>query len=130
MIKQTALPKTAHPVVLIVEDDELLRELLVEVISELGCTVRAVGTADDGLCAIQQHRDVGLVLTDVMTPGSITGLQLATALHTHWPELPVIVTSGYSAQLFSDLPPSACFLAKPWSLDAILSLVQGRLNGE
>lgn len=128
MIAQHLPPSIAVPVVLVVEDDELLRELLVEVISDLGFTVRAVGTADDGLTDAQQHEEINLVVTDVMTPGSITGLQLANALHLARPGLPVIVTSGYTAQRFSELPPNACFLSKPWTLSTICSLVQGRLN--
>jgi DNA-binding NtrC family response regulator len=115
------------PVVLIVEDDELLRSLLVEVIADTGADVEAVTTAEDGLSALKQRSDIELLLTDVKTPGCISGWDLAKAACEQRPHLPVIIMSGYSFQPGAELPPNACFVQKPCSLDTLCCLVKTRL---
>lgn len=115
------------PVVLVVEDDELLRALLIEVISEAGAFVEAVGTADAGLKAFEQCPTIDLIVTDVMTPGVLSGWDLATAVHARKPDLPIIITSGYSSALTAHLPSNAYFLPKPWSLVQLTDLIKARV---
>lgn len=119
----------SKPVVLIVEDEDMLRELLTEVIEDLGATVYSAATADAGLCHFHKHPDLGLVITDVITPGMLTGWDLAITVHDECPTLPVIVMSGYCPPHEKDLPGNACFLKKPWSLDQMCELVALRLKG-
>lgn len=122
----------AEPVALIVEDDDVLRELLSEVIHDMGWVVYTAGTADAGLLAFNDHHELNLIITDVTTPGTLNGWDLATAVYAARPDLPVIVTSGYCRQFDRMLPPSACFLKKPWSLNVLCSMIEQRsgLQGE
>jgi DNA-binding NtrC family response regulator len=127
MIAQRTFYRPGKPIVLVVEDDELLRALLIEVISEAGAFVEAVGTADAGLRAFEQCPAIDLIVTDVMTPGVLSGWDLAAAVYARKPELPVIITSGYSSALTPQLPGNACFLPKPWSLVQLTDLIKARV---
>lgn len=122
----SSVPARSEPVALIVEDDDVLRELLCEVIHDMGWSVYTAGTADAGLIAFNDHRELDLVITDVTTPGTLNGWELASAVYAARPELPVIVTSGYCRQFDQALPPSACFLKKPWSINALCAMVEKR----
>lgn len=116
------------PSVLIVEDEELLRELLMEAMSELGAHVQAVETADAGWAAFENAGSLDLLITDVRTPGKMNGWDLAAAIYLKCPGLPVIITSGFSANPPTSIPPTACFIQKPWSLAVISQLAYDRLN--
>ena len=118
---------SALPQVLLVEDEELLRQLLTDVITELGMTVIAVETADTGVDVLQHTHGIDLLITDVRTPGQSSGWDLAAAAFALRPDLPIIITSGYSEQT-SPLPASAVFVRKPWRLDAVCKMVQKRLG--
>lgn len=115
-------------VILIVEDDLILRDLLAEVMTEMGAKVHTAPTADEGWDAVMEHPELNLLITDVVTPGTATGWDLAARVHEQKPDLPVIVTSGFSAKHAADLPPNATFLAKPWSLSEICTLVNSSLE--
>jgi DNA-binding NtrC family response regulator len=128
MPNREAFSDVIKPVVLVVEDDELLRALLIEVISEAGAFVEAVGTAEAGLRAFEQCQAIGLIVTDVVTPGPLTGWDLAKAVHEQRPELPVIITSGYAYQAGYELPANASFLPKPWSLVQLMDMVKARFS--
>lgn len=115
-------------VVLIVEDDDLLRALLAEVVADMDTKVYTESTADDGLRAFHDHPELALIISDVVTPGEINGWDLTLRVHDERPGLPVILTSGYYPPNEMKLPESACFLRKPWSLDEMCSLVRSRLD--
>jgi DNA-binding NtrC family response regulator len=122
-------PAIKPATILIVEDDLILRDLLAEVIADMGAVVHTACTADEGIDAVMAHAELSLLITDVVTPGKTSGWDLAAWAREHRPELPVIVTSGFSARQSTDLPANATFLAKPWSLSEICTLVNRCLEG-
>lgn len=122
------IPSSNRSVVLIVEDDEILRDLLVEVVSDTGAEVRAVMSADAGLKAFQESSEVALILTDVITPGVLNGWDLVSAVRQVDASIPIIVTSGYCHHVCPELPKNACFLQKPWSIDQLCTMVEARLK--
>ncbi|MBA1245799.1 response regulator [Pseudomonas japonica] len=124
---KTLKPRSALPHVLIVEDEELLRQLLADVIADLGTTVTAVETADAGAEVLAHTPAIDLLITDVRTPGQSSGWDLAAFAAARRPELPIIITSGFSVQT-CPLPASAVFVGKPWRLDALCELVKARLG--
>lgn len=130
MNRQAPFFPDSLPTVLIVEDDDLLRELLAEVVGELGANVYTACSADAGLTEFHAHPELALIITDVVTPGTLNGWDLALQVYEESPGLPVIVTSGYCLQHKDSLPDSACFLRKPWSLDEMCQLVSIRLEGK
>jgi len=114
--------------VLIVEDEPMLLELLVTIIEEMGCSTTTASTVDDGI-ELLGNQAWEIVVTDVRTPGRSDGWDLAWTAYHQWPSLAVIVTSGGNANFGKPLPPSAVFLAKPWSIEQMTSLVHSRAKG-
>lgn len=101
--------------VLVVEDDEILRSLMVDAISLLGFKIIDCASADEALPMLEEDTSVALVMTDICMPGRMDGLALAQVIWTRWPGLPVIVTSGQRS-MPEGMPSNPRFLQKPWSL--------------
>lgn len=102
--------------VLVVEDESLLSELMMEVLSDHDVQVTLAVTADEGRRIFAQCPEQwGLVITDVLTPGSSTGCDLAWDVHRSQPHIPVMVCTGFMTEI-CNLPPATDLLSKPWSL--------------
>ena len=80
---------------LLVEDDKEVSALTRELLSSLGFSVTHVASADAALGALADSRQVDVVLSDVMMPGGVSGLQLAREIRRRHLEIPVILTTGY-----------------------------------
>lgn len=102
------------PLVLVVEDEFLVRMFAVEVAQEAGFDVISVGTGDDAIAVLEERADVCLVFTDVNMPGSMDGIKLARAVRERWPPVELIVTTGRGYIEMEDLPERGRFLAKPY----------------
>ncbi len=118
--------------ILAAEDEPALRELVQAVLEDAGYRVLM---AEDGRSATKlfaaHHDEVDLLLTDMMMPGGMTGRELAEHLHERKPGLPVIFSSGYSADLMGDSAPRSDeihFLQKPYDPDTLLRLVRACLG--
>ncbi|MBJ9974204.1 response regulator [Pseudomonas sp. S75] len=113
--------------VLLVEDEPILRELMIFALDEIGANVTAVDSAQ-GAAEILANQAWSLLITDVQTPGPIDGWDLAWKAFNTWPELPIVVTSGYTSRTQDLLPPAAVFISKPWGLDQFLNVVGERIS--
>lgn len=105
--------------VLIVEDDEILRWLLTEVVTHLGHDVIECSSADEALAKLKDHHPLSLVITDVCMPGHHDGLDLAKAIWADRPELPVIIVSAHAVFAPGHLPANARLITKPCTLDLL-----------
>ena len=103
-----------RPVVLVVEDEFLIREYAVEIINEAGFEPIKAGNADEAIEILECRSDIRIVFTDVHMPGSIDGLKLAQAVRDRWPPIKLIVTSGHITLPESALPTGGRFLSKPY----------------
>ncbi|GLO38478.1 hypothetical protein PPUN15366_01220 [Pseudomonas putida] len=114
------MPKT----ILIVEDDELLRDLTAESLSSLyAVSITSTANADEALLHLSHEEPPALVMTDIHMPGRMDGLGLAQVIWRRWPTLPVILTSGDTIIDTHSLPVRAAFLAKPWGIPDLASLI-------
>ncbi len=111
-------------VVLLVEDDPLVRLVAADLLSDAGFRVVEAETADAAIGVLEARDDIRVVVTDVRMPGKRTGLDLAEDVRNRWPGTPVLITSGY-------LPPSprpmlrgASFLAKPYDVEELVQRVR------
>jgi CheY-like chemotaxis protein len=82
------------PRCLIVEDEYLIRLILVEALSDDGFQVVEAGDAEEALAALDQDRGIDLLLTDIQLPGAVNGVTLAQKARERIPELPVIYMTG------------------------------------
>ena len=94
----------SRPVVLVVEDEVLLRWTAVAIIEEAGFDVVEAGTGIEAISVLEKRDDIRTVFTDVEMPGSINGIQLAHLISTRWPPIGIIATSGHFRLREDDLP--------------------------
>jgi two-component system, response regulator PdtaR len=114
-------PSRSPPVVLIVEDDPLLRMLAVEVVEEAGFVALEAGNADEAVALLESRPDISLLFTDIDIPGSMDGLKLAHAVRDRWPPLKILIVSGKVRVQPSQLPSNSCFVGKPYRTALMVS---------
>src|SRR3954468_18520562 len=88
---------TEHPLVLIVEDEYLVRIHAAEVIRDAGFEVMEASNADEAIVILESRPDIRVVFTDIQMPGSMDGLKLARAVRDRWPPVQIVATSGHYA---------------------------------
>ena len=103
------------PVVLIVEDEALLRMNAVDIVHQAGFEVIEASTADEAIEILEARDDISVVFTDIQIPGSMDGLKLAQAVRGRWPPIQIIATSGRVKVAEKDLPDGGRFLPKPYT---------------
>lgn len=122
--------KSDDKLVVLVEDEPIVRDLAACELADRGFTVVEFASADDALPWLRQHGDTpSVVVTDVQMPGVLNGLQLVDILGRLWPSLAVLVTSGGPLVNPALLPPSAKFVAKPWRVADLAARVQRMAAG-
>jgi CheY-like chemotaxis protein len=107
-------------VVLIVEDDFLIRMNAAEMIADAGFDVAEAASADEAIVILEDRLDITVVFTDIQMPGSMDGLKLAAAIRGRWPPIKIIATSGFVDVRQDDLPEGGRFLPKPYSPEQIV----------
>jgi two-component system, response regulator PdtaR len=108
------------PVVLIVEDDLLLRMLAVEVVEEAGFIALEAADAEEAVALLESRLDISVLFTDVNMPGSMDGLKLAHAVRDRWPPIKILLVSGHVRLQPSELPSNSCFVGKPYRAAAMV----------
>lgn len=99
-------------VIILVEDDSMLRQLAVDIITELGGACLAFESADDALIALlESHGGCSLIIADHGLPGQIKGAEFLTLVNEKWPAIPTILTSGISSRLVTIENPQNFFLS-------------------
>ena len=114
----------SRSVVLIVDDEFLVRTMAAEAMEEAGFDVVEAPNADEGFRILQSRCDIRVVLTDINMPGSMDGLELACAIRHRWPCIEVVVTSGRWTPHADELPERGHFMPKPYSPSELTSLLQ------
>ena len=109
-----------RPVVLVVEDEPLLRMLAVEVVEEAGFIAIEARDADEAVTLLESRTDITLLFTDINMPGSMDGLKLAHAVRDRWPPIKILVVSGKQQLQISDLPSNSWFVGKPYQAAALV----------
>src|ERR1700704_914038 len=102
------------PVVLVVEDEQLLRMHAVEMVEAAGFEAIEASDADEAIRILESRNDIRAVFTDIQMPGSMDGLKLARAIRHRWPPVALIVTSAQRNFMESDLPQGGRFIGKPY----------------
>lgn len=109
-----------HRVVLVVEDDDLLRMCAVDMIEDAGFVVTEAPNADEAMRLLESREDICIVFTDIDMPGSMNGLKLAHAVAQRWPPIRIVATSGQCRVTAGDLPDGGRFIAKPYRPQQVL----------
>jgi nitrogen-specific signal transduction histidine kinase/CheY-like chemotaxis protein len=118
--------------VLVIEDDPVVRELVVEILQETGYRALQAGDGPAGLKIIQSDQRIDLLVTDVGLPG-MNGRQVADAARLQRPDLKVLFITGYAenAALASGfLDPGMTMITKPFAVDLLIERVREMITGE
>ena len=105
----------AKDMVLVVEDEALIRMSSADVIRDLGFEVIEAVDADHAVSLLESVPGIKVVFTDIQMPGSMDGLLLAAVVRDRWPPVALLVTSGKLRPPSSDMPTGARFIGKPYS---------------
>ena len=100
-------------VVLVVEDEMLLRMRTVDMVEDAGFTSVEAVDADEAVAILESRSDIALLFTDIQMPGSMDGLKLAHAVHERWPPIKIILVSGQLRLANIDIPADSRFFGKP-----------------
>ena len=120
-----AYSKSKHQaVVLIVEDDFLIRMDAIDMVRSGGFEVVEARDADEAMEILERRLDITVVFTDVQMPGSMDGLKLAAAVRGRWPPIKIVATSGHAKVTSDELPLGSRFLPKPYGEEEILGTLR------
>src|SRR5829696_3695600 len=112
-----------RPVVLVVEDELLIRTVAIDMVEQGGFQAIAASDADEAIQILESRNDIRAVFTDVHMPGSMDGMRLASVVRDRWPPVALIVSSGQMNILEGDLPTGGRLLRKPYEaaqIEAVL----------
>jgi CheY-like chemotaxis protein len=121
----------ADPILLLVVDDEpLVRMVIADFLRGSGFWVMEAGTADEAVGMLRRHADIRLVVTDILMPGALNGFDLAEWIGHHRADVRVLLTSGYfsEANLPSRLNWSERLIRKPYSLSEVSDRITALLT--
>ncbi|MEP9389002.1 response regulator [Mesorhizobium sp. KR9-304] len=121
-------------VVLVVEDNTLIRMGAVDLVLSAGYEALEARDADEAIRILESRDDVDLVFTDVQMPGTMDGIKLSHYIRDRWPPVKLIVASGATILEESSLPAGSRFFAKPYDdhtiTDAIARLLASGIAGD
>ena len=113
-------------VVLVVEDEGMIRIVLASELEDAGFVVIEARNADVAMAIITDRSDIAVVVTDIRMPGSIDGLGLVAWMRERAPSVPIVITSA-----FAELPDIAAInpaitqiVAKPYALQEVVTCVR------
>jgi CheY-like chemotaxis protein len=121
--------ESRRPVVLIVEDESLLRMNAVDMVQGAGYEVVEAANADQAIEILEARPDITVIFTDIQMPGSMDGLKLARAVRGRWPPIKIVATSGHVGIGDTDLPEGGRFLPKPYSPVQVAGLLRELVGG-
>jgi signal transduction histidine kinase/ActR/RegA family two-component response regulator len=119
-------PQVSAGQVLLVEDDDEVAALTAEMIHELGYDTTRVASAEAALGALADKRAIDIVFSDVMMPGRMNGVELAQEIRRRRPNLPVLLTSGYTEAVSRSATAHRIkIIPKPYRIDELREALSG-----
>jgi two-component system cell cycle sensor histidine kinase/response regulator CckA len=125
------VPRDGSETILLVEDDEPVRELAGRVLRRFGYQVLTAGSAAEAEKVFERHSDqIQLLLTDIIMPNT-SGLQLASRLKELKPALPVVYMSGFTEDAFANrgpFDPKVALINKPFTPELLATRIRQALD--
>ena len=115
-------------VVLVVEDELMLRMRAVDIVEDAGFTPVEAINADEAIRILEARDDISVLFTDIQMPGSMDGLKLAHVAHTRWPHIKIILVSGQIAVTEADKPEDSKFFPKPLEIQQMIVELQDMIG--
>jgi CheY-like chemotaxis protein len=115
-------------VVLVVEDEMLLRMRAVDMVEDAGYTSLEAVDADEAVAILESRSDIALMFTDIQMPGSMDGLKLAHTVHKRWPPIKIMLVSGQLKPATIDIPADSRFYGKPLEAKEMIAELQSMIG--
>ena len=128
MAGQLSVALMSASLVLIVEDDFLVRQNAVFLLEEAGFDTLEAARADEAIALLEARQDIRVVFTDINMPGSMDGLALAQAVRRRWPPVELVLTSGHARVRDDDIPERGLFLGKPYKPTELVRMVRSLVS--
>ncbi len=103
------------PLVLVVEDEPIIRLSAIEMVEDAGYTAVEAHDALEAVRILEMRPEIRIVFIDIEMPGSMNGILLAAAIRDRWPPIEIILTSGALVPAAALVPDRGVFLPKPYS---------------
>ncbi|WP_201865252.1 response regulator [Microvirga soli] len=117
-------------VVLLVEDEPLVRMTAADELDDAGFRVLEAKNADEALVVLEAHSDeVQVLFTDVNMPGSMDGMALAERVYQRWPHVLLLISSGYARPHPDEIPDHGRFLPKPYRGETLVRHITEMMRG-
>ncbi|AMJ60947.1 response regulator [Bosea sp. PAMC 26642] len=110
--------------VLIVEDETIVRMNAVAIAEDAGYNVVEATNADDAMALMESRPGIAAVFSDIEMPGSMDGLKLIHAIRRRWPPAVLILASGRIMPHIEDMPRDTAFLRKPYAERDLLKALE------
>ena len=114
--------------VLLVEDDGEVAKVTTELLRDIGSESVLVSDGKAALAAVERDASIDLVISDVVMPGGISGVDLARRLRLHRPELPVLLATGYSQYTSQIVDEGFVLVEKPYSRGALAAAIRAAIE--
>ncbi|WP_428152118.1 HWE histidine kinase domain-containing protein [Brevundimonas sp.] len=108
-------------IVLVVEDELMLRMRAVDIVQDAGFESVEAINADEAIAILESRDDISCLFTDIQMPGSMDGLKLAHLTHARWPHIKIVLVSGQIAVTEADAPEDSKFFPKPLEIEQMVS---------
>lgn len=105
---------TQQAIVLVVEDEPLLRMAATDMVENAGFFVVQAANATEAIGILETRFDIAIVLSDVDMPRGIDGMELAALIRHRWPPIDIVLVSGHVRPSAGELPDRALFFSKPY----------------
>jgi CheY-like chemotaxis protein len=131
--KSPMMVRGSGETILVVEDEPALRVYAVEALRDLGYRVLEAATGPEALAVAEQHPEIDLLFTDVVLAGGMNGRAIAETLAQRRPALPVLYTTGYTANAIvhhGRLDPGMHLIGKPYTYADLAAKVRRMLDGD
>lgn len=116
-------PSASPAVVLVVEDEPLLRLFATDMIEDAGFEVVAAANAAEAVVVLESRLDVRIVFTDIDMPHGMSGISLAACIRDRWPPIEIIITSGKPFPAAASMPDRSVFYAKPYCQEQVVAML-------
>jgi len=110
--------------VLLVEDDREVAKVTAELLRDIGAVVVPVSDSNAALAAVERDVMIGLVISDIVMPGGVSGIDLARRLREYRPDLPILLATGYSQHAPQILDEGFVLVEKPYSRATLIAALQ------
>jgi signal transduction histidine kinase/CheY-like chemotaxis protein len=115
--------------VLLVEDDREVADVAAQLLREIGCSAVEARDAKSALALLARDPTIGLMLSDIVMPGGMNGIELARHVRGHRPDLPILLATGYSRYAPQLMTEGFALVAKPYHRDRLAASIRAAMGG-